>query len=121
VGVFELVYDEFVLEGEGLVAGLDPGVCGFGGLCAVVKRLGEFRGAYLLFVRDPLVLFTNNLAERDLRSCKTRQKVSGCFVSWWGLVCFAVVSSFVSSEVVRGYDLLSAVLGLFVKPSTAEQ
>ncbi|NLC67977.1 MAG: transposase [Clostridiaceae bacterium] len=30
-------------------------------------------------LRDYNAPFTNNLGERDLRPCKTREKISGCF------------------------------------------
>lgn len=81
----------------------------------VLRRLRKFKDAYLLFIRNPLVLFTNNLAERDLRHCKTRQKISGCFRSWRGLVCYAVIHSFLSTVSKRGQPLLPAVKTLFTK------
>ena len=50
---------------------------------------GCIRVRICFFLCDYRVVFTNNLAERDLRHCKTRQKVSGCFRSWRGLECYA--------------------------------
>jgi len=44
-----------------------------------MERLKDHETAVLLYAEDPLVSFTNNRAERDLRMSKVKQKVSGCF------------------------------------------
>jgi len=67
----------------------------------------------LLFVKNYDAPFTNNLAERDLRPCKTKQKVSGCFRSWDGLLCFANIRSFISTAKKRSINLLDAFSSLF--------
>ena len=115
VEVFEEVYDLLVLEGVKSLEGLSLGGCGVRELAAVVKRLWVYRDSYLLFVWDCRVPFTNNLAERDLRHCKSRQKISGCFRSWRGLVCYVRIRSFLSTESKRGHQLLPAVKSLFIK------
>jgi transposase len=61
------------------------------------------------------VPFTNNLAERDFRLCKSQQKVSGCFRSWGGVVCFAVLRSFISTIRKRSQPLFPALKSLFTK------
>jgi len=43
-----------------------------------VRRMRDHQEAVLLFVRDPRVPPTNNLAERAIRPEKTRMKTSGC-------------------------------------------
>ena len=47
----------------------------------------------LRFLTDPQVPFTNNLAERDGRMMKLRQKISGGFRSEDGAKDFAVIRS----------------------------
>jgi transposase len=63
----------------------------------MVNRLRDYKAAYMLFIEDYNAPFTNNQAERDLRPCKTKQKVSGCFRSWRGLEVFAAVSGYFST------------------------
>jgi transposase len=63
----------------------------------------------MLFMRDYKVPFTNNLAERDLRSEKTKEKVSGMFRSWDGIENHVKVRSFISTLKKRGMDLFSCI------------
>jgi len=109
---FECAYDSLVCEGEAVLEGMGRGF-GFRELRRILKRLRLFKDSYLLFIRDYRVPFTNNLAERDLRHCKTRQKVSGCFRSWRGLECYVRIRSFLSTAIKRKQQLLPAVKTLF--------
>jgi len=63
----------------------------------------------VLFICDYKVPFTNNLAERDLRSEKTKEKVSGLFRSWSGIVAYSRIRSFSSTAKKRRIDLHSAI------------
>jgi transposase len=47
----------------------------------LLNRLSKRQGSVLLFVENPDVPFDNNLAERDLRMAKVKQKVSDSFRS----------------------------------------
>jgi transposase len=63
----------------------------------------------LRFLSDPTVPFTNNLAERDGRMMKLRQKISGGFRSVDGAEDFAVIRSLLSTARKQGWDILRAL------------
>ena len=64
----------------------------------------------LRFLSDPTVPLPNNLAERDGRMMKLRQKISGGSRSADGAQDFAVIRSFLSTARKRGWDILTAQL-----------
>jgi transposase len=111
----ERTYDELLNEGDALLKGMKPNSLGFGEFRPILKRLRKYKDAYMLFIRNYDAPFTNNQAERDLRHCKTRCKISGCFRTWEGVICYAYIQSFLSTAKKRKQDLLSAVKGLFPK------
>lgn len=59
----------------------------------LIKRLIDYRDAVIGFAFNNLIPFTNNQAERDIRHCKVKQKVSGCFRSEEGAHFYIRVSS----------------------------
>jgi len=63
----------------------------------------------LRFLVDPLVPFSNNLAERDGRMMKLRQKISGGFRSEDGAKRFAVVRSVISTARKQGWEFLQTL------------
>jgi transposase len=63
----------------------------------------------LRFLVDPMVPFTNNLAERDGRRMKLRQKNSGGFRSPDGAKDFAMIRSVLSTERKQGWNLLQTL------------
>ena len=75
----------------------------------LLSRLHERKDCYLLFMRNYAVPSTNNLAERDLRHCKLRQKISGCFRTWEGLVRYAKIRSIVGTARKRGESVVVAL------------
>ena len=79
----------------------------------IVERLRSFKDSYLLFMKKYIAPFTNNLAERDLRGCKGRQKVSGCFRRCHGIVAFARIRSFLSTLRKRGLGIMEAIRSVF--------
>ena len=76
-------------------------------------RLISFKDAYLLFIRDFEAPFTNNQAERDLRHCKTKQKVSGCYRSWRGLLDYCIIRSLTDTTRKRNGDVMAALRACF--------
>ena len=65
----------------------------------------------LRFLTDPRVPFTNNLAERDGRMMKLRQKISGGFRCANGATDFAVIRSVLSTARKQGWDMLHTLTG----------
>ncbi len=63
----------------------------------LLNRLVKHQKAVLAFAFHQEVPFTNNLAERDLRPAKTKQKVSGCFRTFKGAQTHARINSFIST------------------------
>ena len=63
----------------------------------LLERLREYEGDTLRFMENPLVPFTNNLGENDLRMTKVQQKISGCFRSTEGAYFFCRTRSYLST------------------------
>jgi transposase len=106
---FEKSYDNLLSDGHVALAALKENEMGHLELRRMLTRLAEYKDCYLLFVRDYRVPFTNNLAERDLRPDKTKQKVSGCFRSWEGFKTFARIRSFFSTVKKRSGNLFNSI------------
>jgi transposase len=77
----------------------------------LLLRLSTRRADVLRFLTDPRVPFTNNLAERDGRMMKLRQKISGGFRSEHGAEDFAVIRSLLSTARKQGWGLLRTLTG----------
>ena len=75
----------------------------------LLRRLHGRKPDVLRFLSDPTVPFTNNLAERDARMMKLRQKISGRFRSVEGAEDFAVIRSLLSTARKQGWDILQAL------------
>src|SRR5208282_1355824 len=75
----------------------------------LLLRLSTRRQDVLRFLTDPSVPFTNNLAERDGRMMKLRQKISGGFRSQDGATDFGVIRSLISTARKQGWDILQTL------------
>lgn len=74
----------------------------------LLLRLRNNRDAVLAFLHYPEVPFDNNLAERDLRMMKVKQKISGCFRTWTGAEVFAAIRSYLATARKQGVAMLQA-------------
>jgi transposase len=74
-------------------------------------RLSTRKQDVLRFLTDPGVPFTNNLAERDGRMMKLRQKISGGFRSEDGAKDFAVIRSVLSTARKQAWNMLQILTG----------
>jgi transposase len=77
----------------------------------LLLRLSTRRQDVLRFLTDPTVPFTNNLAERDGRMMKLRQKISGGFRSENGAKEFAVIRSVLSTARKQRRNMLQTLTG----------
>jgi transposase len=63
----------------------------------LVERLIREKDAVLAFAFNKEVPFTNNLAERDIRPAKVKQKISNCFRTFKGAEIYARIEGFIST------------------------
>jgi len=75
----------------------------------LLLRLSTRKLDVLRLLTDPSVPFSNNLAERDGRMMKLRQKISGGFRSMEGAMEFAVIRSLLSTARKQGWDILQTL------------
>lgn len=79
----------------------------------LLERLQNFEADVLRFLDDPVVPFSNNQAENDLRMIKVQQKVSGCFRSMDGAKTFCRIRSYISTCRKQGLTASEALRLLF--------
>ena len=106
---YEKTYNELLKQGELLLAKKNKKELGYDELRKMMARLKAHKDSYLRFIRDYSAPFTNNQAERDLRHVKIRQKVSGCYRSWRGLLDYCKIRSFTGTAKKRGQCAMPAI------------
>jgi transposase len=75
----------------------------------LLLRLSTRKPDVLRFLSNPAVPFTNNLAERDGRMMKLRQKISGGFRAITAAADFAVIRSLLSTANKQQWNVISAL------------
>ncbi len=64
-------------------------------------------------MHDFRVPFDNNLAERDLRMTKVRQKIAGGFRSWRGAESFFRIRGYISTMRKQGHNTVETLSSVF--------
>jgi len=87
----------------------------------LLDRLVTYKNETLRFFTDLDVPFTNNLAERDLRMIKVKEKISGCFASLKGAQIFNRIRGYISTVKKNNRSVLdelrNALRGEYYIPS----
>lgn len=79
----------------------------------LLERLINYEEDVLRFMENPIVPFTNNRGENDLRMTKVQQKISGCFRSMDGARIFCRVRGYLSTCRKQGLSASQAMQLVF--------
>ena len=89
------------------------------GEAALLNRLEKYRDNHLLFLKRVDVAFSNNMSERDLRKCKSRQKIAGGFRNVEGCVMFANILSLIETAKRQNRNVFDVILEVFQSSAPA--
>ena len=81
-----------------------------GKILSLIDRLRDYKESVCLFVKNFVVPFDNNQAERDLRMIKVKAKVSGCFRTEEGATDFLKIMSYTGTAKKQGVNPFHAIL-----------
>lgn len=79
----------------------------------LLEHFIDFKTAVLAFAKHEHVPFTNNLAERDVRPAKVKQKVSGSFRTFNGAQKYARIQAFISTARKQKLNVFKELIAIF--------
>ena len=79
----------------------------------LLNRLKKYKENHLMFLYDFSVPFDNNMAERDLRHIKVKQKVCGHFNSMEGMKIYANIKSIIGTLKKQGKNFYTAIFNIY--------
>ena len=80
----------------------------------LLDRLAKYQAETLASMQDFAVPFDNNLAERDLRMMKVKQKVSGGFRTTPGAHAFCRIRRYIATMKKQGHNAIAALKSVFL-------
>jgi len=75
--------------------------------------LEEYKTETIRFITNFQVPFDNNMAKRDLRMIKVKQKISGTFMSRTGGKIFARIKGYISTVKKNGCNVMEELKNVF--------
>ena len=88
-----------------------------GKILSLIDRLKTLKGEVCLFIKNFLVPFDNNQAERDLRMIKAKAKISGGFRTKKGAQEYLDIMSYVNTAKKLGSNAYEAIKNAISKRS----